>query len=106
MRNGLWRFDLDAKEWAWQTGDVGYNGSAVYTSVTHAPEGTSATQRGAPGPPGIAAHRAVTTPGALYAGQGWVDAGASKLWVFGGYGLDQHGAAGYLDDTWSYELPR
>ena len=97
MRNGLWSFDLGAMEWAWQTGDAGYNGSAVYS----APLGTSATSTST-----RREARAATTPGGLYAGQGWVDARASKLWIFGGYGLDQHGAAGYLDDTWSYDFPR
>ena len=38
--------------------------------------------------------------GHRYAGQGWVSGGL--LWLFGGYGLDGRGDAGYLADTWSY----
>mgnify|MGYP006122158769 CR=1 FL=1 len=82
MRNGLWRFDLDAAEWAWVSGAKGYNGAATYGSI------------GVPS--------ATNTPGARYAGQGWVVGGQG--WLFGGYGLDANRAAGYLSDMWSFEL--
>jgi hypothetical protein len=93
MRNGLWSFDVNATQWAWVSGAKGYNGSATYG------------ERHVAG--------AANTPGARYAGQGWVVAEAGgggnageggKLWLFGGYGLDVDGNAGYLADTWSYDL--
>lgn len=85
MRNGLWRLSVDEKttdgcEWTWMSGDKGYNGSAVY--------GKQPSQN--------------NTPGARYAGQGWVL--DNELFLFGGYGIDINGNAGYLSDTWSFIL--
>ena len=44
---------------------------------------------------------ATNTPGARTQAVSWVDA-AGALWLFGGYGYDGVGGAGYLNDLWKY----
>ena len=82
MRGDLWAFNLWTKLWSWYSGAKTFNGTAAY--------GT----KGVPAP--------TNTPGARYAGQGWVAKG--RLWTFGGYGLDAKSNAGYLSDTWAWAL--
>jgi hypothetical protein len=82
MRGDLWAYNLTNNEWTWRSGANHFNGSAHYGSV------------------GVAS--AANVPAARYAGQGWVV--GDRLWMFGGYGLDAKGNAGYLTDTWTYRL--
>lgn len=80
LRNDLWTLDLQTSQWAWIAGYDGYNGTASY---------------------GLQKKEAMTnTPGSRYAGQAWVT--QDKLWIFGGYGFDANGIAGYLNDLWSF----
>jgi hypothetical protein len=51
----------------------------------------------APGPAGEG-----IVPGARERSVSWID-GLGTLWVFGGYGYDGSGDAGYLNDLWRYE---
>ena len=44
---------------------------------------------------------ASNVPGARYDSSSWTDA-SGNLWLFGGYGYDLTGGAGYLNDLWRY----
>lgn len=82
LRNDLWAFDTNAEVWTWVSG----------ANVTNT-QGSYGT-KGAPNPLNI--------PGARYAGQAWSYNG--KLWIFGGYGIDEKGHRGYLNDMWSLDV--
>jgi hypothetical protein len=82
MRGDLWAYNLTTSEWSWRSGAPHYNGTAHYGTIGKC--------------------GAENVPAARYAGQGWVAEG--RLWIFGGYGLDSKGAAGYLHDTWTFRL--
>jgi hypothetical protein len=82
MRGDLWAYNLSARQWGWRSGAAQFNGSAHYGTQGKCEAGN--------------------VPAARYAGQGWVARG--RLWLFGGYGLDANGDAGYLSDTWAYRL--
>ena len=85
MRNDLWMLNMSSEEWTWQAGAAPdqYNGTATYGI-----KGESARSN---------------TPGARYAGQGWV--ADRTLYMYGGYGRDSKATDGYLDDLWKFELP-
>jgi hypothetical protein len=76
---------MSSREWAWEAGAQPnrFNGTASYGIM-----GKSTT---------------TNTPGARYAGQGWV--AKDTLYMYGGYGRDSKAADGYLDDLWKFELP-
>ena len=92
MRNGLWSLDFESRQWVWRSGAEHYVGSDTDRYNGSAKYGTKGTPS------------AQNVPGARYAGQAWVDNRGGLLWIFGGYGLDASGTAGYLSDTWTYSL--
>lgn len=81
--NDLWRYDPSINEWVWMSGH------------------NSANQRGTYGTRGVAS--AANRPGARYRAITWRGANG-KLWLYGGFGFAQTGAAGHLNDLWSYSI--
>lgn len=73
----LWVFDTGTSLWTWVSGSTQINASGVY---------------------GAAGNR----PGARYSVQAYTDSRGHFL-VFGGYGRDANGTAGWLNDQWSYD---
>jgi N-acetylneuraminic acid mutarotase len=79
--NDLWRYSPSSGQWTWVSGGNGDNASGVY------------------GTQGSAS--ASNVPGARQAANSWIDS-SGNLWLFGGYGYDSTGGAGYLNDLWQY----
>lgn len=79
--NDLWRFS--GGQWTWMGGSS---------------SGTQ-TEPGIYGTLGQAS--AANQPGARRSAASWSDA-AGSFWLYGGYGLDSYGHAGYLSDLWQY----
>jgi len=79
--NDLWRYSPSSGQWTWVSGGNADNASGVY------------------GTQGSAA--ASNVPGARQAANSWIDS-SGNLWLFGGYGYDSTGGAGYLNDLWQY----
>jgi N-acetylneuraminic acid mutarotase len=79
--NDLWRYSPSSAQWTWVSGGNADNASGVY------------------GTQGSAA--ASNVPGARQAANSWIDS-SGNLWLFGGYGYDSTGGAGYLNDLWQY----
>jgi N-acetylneuraminic acid mutarotase len=79
--NDLWRYSPSTGLWTWISGGTGDNASGVYGTL-----GTAA---------------ATNAPGARYSASSWIDA-TGNLWLFGGYGYDATGVAGYLNDLWEF----
>jgi N-acetylneuraminic acid mutarotase len=78
--NDLWEYS--GGQWTWIGGaNVGY-------------------QLGAYGTQGIAAPGNI--PGSRTGAATWADA-TGNFWMFGGYGYDSAGTAGYLNDLWKYD---
>jgi hypothetical protein len=84
--NDLWEFSPAKNEWVWLGG--------------------SSTLGSGP-PPGIYGKVGIPAPnnqpGSRAGGANWTDK-AGNLWLWGGYGFDAHGSAGYLNDLWVYQL--
>jgi N-acetylneuraminic acid mutarotase len=87
--NDLWEFSTASKAWTWQSGS---NSVGAAQGGTGGPSGIYGTQ-------GIAA--AGNVPGGRDASISWIDS-SGNLWLFGGIGHDSTGAAGLLNDLWSY----
>jgi N-acetylneuraminic acid mutarotase len=81
--NDLWRYSPSTGLWTWVGGSNADDAAGVY------------------GTQGSAA--ASNQPGARQAANTWTDS-SGNLWLFGGYGYDAGGAAGYLNDLWQYSL--
>jgi N-acetylneuraminic acid mutarotase len=79
--NDLWRYSPSSGLWTWVSGGSGDNTAGVYGAL------------------GIAA--AGNLPGTRQAANSWIDS-SGNLWLYGGYGYDSTGAAGYLNDLWQY----
>jgi N-acetylneuraminic acid mutarotase len=79
--NDLWRYSPSTGLWTWVGGSNADDAAGVY------------------GTQGSAA--ASNQPGARQAANTWTDS-SGNLWLFGGYGYDSSGAAGYLNDLWQY----
>ena len=71
----------DYGQWTWEAGLNTVNGVGV-----------SGTQSAA---------AASNQPGSRYDSSSWTDS-SGNLWLFGGYGYDSMGSAGYLNDLWRY----
>jgi N-acetylneuraminic acid mutarotase len=71
----------DFGQWTWEAGLDTVNGSGV--------SGT------------LGATAASNLPGSRYDSSSWTDS-TGNLWLFGGYGYDAAGSAGYLNDLWRY----
>jgi len=82
--NDLWRFDRSTLAWAWMAGS-----SQVDAPGTYGTRGTAAS---------------ANTPGARSHAVAWRDA-SGNFWLFGGYGRDGTGIAGYLADLWKFTPP-
>ncbi|TAL29570.1 MAG: galactose oxidase [Spirochaetes bacterium] len=80
MLNDLWKFN--GSQWTWVSGDDEGNQAGVY--------GT----RGTAG--------AANKPGGGYRAVSWTD-GIGDFWLFGGYGNDKDGTAGYLNALWKFD---
>ena len=78
--NDMWKYNPSVNEWTWINGDKIIDQTASY--------GTT----GIPSPS--------NKPGARYVSSAWTNANG-ELWLFGGYGFDQH-LSGYLNDLWKY----
>jgi len=68
-------------EWAWVSGSSTGGGAGVYGSL---------------GVPSVS-----NVPGERVGATSWTD-GNGNLWLFGGYGVNQAGIGGYLNDLWEY----
>ena len=77
----LWSFDPTTDLWTWVSGSSSPNATGSYGT-----RGTAAS---------------TNQPGARAAAATWVDA-AGNLWLLGGYGADQQGKLGELNDLWRY----
>jgi N-acetylneuraminic acid mutarotase len=73
----LWVFDPATSLWTWVSGSTLIDAPGIYGSSGN-------------------------TPGARYAVQTYTDSHGRFL-VFGGYGRDAQGTAGWLNDLWSYD---
>jgi N-acetylneuraminic acid mutarotase len=80
--NDLWRFDPATLEWTWMSGSDWINEPGYYGV-----QGT-ADPRNAPG----------SRSGAV----SWTDQ-SGVLWLFGGFGFDSDGNAGWLNDLWRFD---
>lgn len=81
--NDLWRYSASTAQWTWISGSSSANASGTYGT-----QGTAASGN---------------VPGARYGASHWLDA-SGNLWLFGGYGYDSAGTAGYLNDLWQYSV--
>lgn len=77
----LWSYNPATSQWTWVSGS-----STPNTIGTYGTQGSAATGN---------------VPGARAAATAWIDA-SGNLWLLGGYGLDQKGASGELNDLWRY----
>ena len=88
LLNGLWKFDM--------TNFTGSN----YTTTT----GTWTRVGGDTGVNGVngaGVYSGTPFPGARVSPVTWTDA-SGNFWLFGGYGYDDAGAVGFLNDLWKY----
>jgi len=79
--NDLWKYNPASNEWTWIKGDKTVDEPGLYGV-----QGTSNNNN---------------KPGARYGSRTWTDV-AGNLWLFGGYGVDNNGDAGMLNDLWKY----
>jgi hypothetical protein len=79
--NDLWEYSPATNEWTWMSGSKTINATGIYGTLGIATAGNS--------------------PGARYGAVSWTD-NDGNLWLFGGYGLDSNGSAGYLNDLWEF----
>ncbi len=78
LLNDLWKFD--GTNWIWVSGSNVRSQPGVYDSATAADN----------------------VPGARQYAISWADSNGN-FWLFGGYGYDSTGTAGYLNDLWKYD---
>ena len=83
--NDIWEFVPSAGTWAWMGGS-----STV---------GVNDGQPGVYGEPTEAGSENV--PGGRFGAVGWTDS-SGHLWMFGGYGFDEDGNFGPLNDVWEF----
>jgi N-acetylneuraminic acid mutarotase len=82
LLNDLWMFDPTTLEWAWMDGssspgDPGFYGTLGNASLWN-------------------------YPGGRFGGVSWKAGAQGELWLFGGYGFDQSGNDGELNDLWRF----
>lgn len=82
LQSDLWKFDPLTLEWTWVSG------------------ANTMVQPGAYGTKGIGGVSYI--PGARECAVSWIDP-SGKFWLFGGYGYDATGKAGYLNDLWTFD---
>ncbi|TFG11024.1 MAG: hypothetical protein EU535_07865, partial [Promethearchaeota archaeon] len=81
--NDLWKFTINTKEWAWISGNKTINENGTY---------------GMKG-----ASDKVNYPGGRYGSASWTDKDGN-LWLFGGYGYNESGSYGRLNDLWKFNI--
>jgi N-acetylneuraminic acid mutarotase len=81
--NDLWWFNKTSTIWTWMNGSSVADANGTYGIL-----GTPAS---------------TNTPGARYGSVSWVDA-SGDLWLFGGYGFDEIGGEGCLNDLWRFNV--
>jgi N-acetylneuraminic acid mutarotase len=84
--NDLWEFSPAKNEWVWMGGN---------NTLGNGPPTGVYGRLGTPAPS--------NQPGGRAGGANWTDK-AGNLWLWGGFGFDAHGSAGYLNDLWVYQL--
>jgi N-acetylneuraminic acid mutarotase len=98
----LWKFSPSSREWTWMAGES----SVVEPLSNEYAFGCKNSQDcGVPGSyglPGIPASS--NTPGARHAHALWID-DSDDVWTFGGFGIGQDSAPGWLNDLWEYRPP-
>jgi hypothetical protein len=80
--NDLWKYEPANGLWTWVSGSNARNHTGIY-----------GTQK---------IGDVNNIPGARDGSISWVDS-SGDFWLFGGYGYDVTGTAGYLNDLWKYE---
>lgn len=80
--NDLWSYDVTSNQWTWVSGSNVPNVAGSYGT-----QGTAASSN---------------VPGARVGASAWSDR-AGNLWLLGGYGLDQAGQPGELNDLWRFD---
>ena len=78
--NDLWKFD--GTNWTWVSGANTVNQAGVYGTMSVADP--------------------ANMPGARDSSVSWIDS-SGNFWLFGGYGYDSAGVAGWLNDLWKYD---
>ena len=81
--NDLWEYSPVSSQWTWVGGSDGANAAGVYGTPRASAAGNG--------------------PGARVSAVSWTDP-AGNFWLFGGYGYDQVGSIGNLNDLWEYNL--
>jgi N-acetylneuraminic acid mutarotase len=81
LLNDLWKFDSKTQNWTWVSGTQLPNQKGVYGTL-----GTGSSSN---------------MPGARSGAVSWYDS-YGNLWLFGGYGYDESGATGNLNDLWKF----
>jgi N-acetylneuraminic acid mutarotase len=81
--NDLFRYDPETSDWTWMGGYPLHGQKGVYGTL-----GTGST---------------ANIAGARYFAISWIDSQGVR-WLFGGYGLDSEGVAGWLNDLWRQDL--
>ncbi len=90
MYNDVWSYSASTDEWTWFKGD-----SDSFYDFNDGPPPVYGTQ-------GVSA--AGNTPSGRIGAMSWVNKPAGVLWFFGGYGLDENGDHGLMNDIWKFEL--
>src|SRR5690606_24652687 len=81
--NDLWKYDMTTGHWTWMHGSKLANQFGVYGTM---------------GQP-----HSSNTPGARGMHMAWMDKD-DNIWIFGGNGYAESGAAGPLSDLWKYSI--
>lgn len=79
--NDLWKYDINTSEWTWISG-----GNIINQQGTYGTRGVPSSDN---------------YPGTRWSSACWTDS-AGNFWLFGGFGEDDIGAAGFLNDLWEY----
>jgi hypothetical protein len=81
--NDLWKYNISSGEWTWMSGSNLANQNGTYGT-----QGTTALGN---------------VLGARGYAVSWTDS-SGNLWLFGGFGPDSVGTAGFLNDLWKYNI--
>ncbi len=87
--NDLWEFNPTTSEWAWMGGSNTLSCSGQYCYRPGVYGSLQVPSKG-------------NIPGSRYGSATWVDKNGN-FWLFGGYGYDANGQAGYLNDLWEFK---
>lgn len=83
-RSDLWKYNIFLNEWTWMDGDTTIGAAAIH-GIKGVPSG-------------------INIPGARQETcSAWTDS-LNNLWIFGGYGYDELGSAGTLNDLMKYDI--